>query len=235
MANLAIIPARGGSKRIPRKNIKLFDGKPIIQYSIEAAKNTQLFDEIMVSTEDQEIATLANKLDAKTPFFRSLDNADDFSTLTDVMLEVLTAYAQGNRHFENVCLILPTAPFITGEVLAGAYQKLNTTPSISAVVPVIRYSHPIQRAFHLKDEKFLEMIWPENKFIRSQDLEPSFHDSGQFYWVRTNDFLKEKAIFMEKTGAFVLDEKYVQDIDTAEDWDIAEIKYQILKGKRNEA
>jgi pseudaminic acid cytidylyltransferase len=235
MANLAIIPARGGSKRVPRKNIKLFDGKPIIQYSIEAAESTLLFDEIMVSTEDREIAALASTLSAQTPFFRSQDNADDYSTLTDVLLEVITAYEKMGRHFDNVCLILPTAPFITGDILAGAYEKLKTSPSLSAIIPVVRYSHPIQRAFHLKEEQFLEMIWPENKFIRSQDLPASFHDSGQFYWIRTKNFLEEKAIFMKQVGAFILDEKYIQDIDTEEDWNIAEIKYQILKEKRNEA
>lgn len=235
MANLAIIPARGGSKRIPRKNIKLFGGKPIIQYSIEAAKNSLLFDEVMVSTEDHEIAALARQLNVKVPFFRSLDNANDHATLTDVVAEVLEAYAEKDMHFQNVCLILPTAPFITDEILTASFQKLQADTLLSAIVPVIKYSHPIQRAFHLKEDRFLEMIWPEHKYTRSQDLTSSFHDAGQFYWIRTTDFLRERTIFMKQIGAFPLEERYNQDIDTEEDWNIAEIKYQILKAGKHEA
>lgn len=227
MANLAVIPARGGSKRIPKKNSKLFLGKPIIQYSIEVAQSVQLFDEILVSTDDEGIANLAETLGAKVPFIRSEKNSNDFATLANVLEEVLEGYAALNRHFDNICLLLPTAPFITTENILRSYHQL-VTGSVSAVIPVLRFSYPIQRALYLNEEGKLNMIWPENMNTRSQDLPASYHDSGQFYWLKTKDFLNEKRFFMARVGAIELSAAQVQDIDTEEDWKMAELKYKLL-------
>lgn len=227
MATLAVIPARGGSKRIPKKNSKLFLGKPIIQYSIEAAQATNLFDEILVSTDDQQIADLAVKLGAKVPFLRTAKNSNDFATLANVLEEVIEQYASLNKHFDTICLLLPTAPFITQKNIVEAYHLL-LQDSVSAVIPVLRFSYPIQRALYLNKEEKLAMIWPENINTRSQDLPASFHDSGQFYWVKTKDFLKEKRLFMANSKAIELSQTQVQDIDTEDDWQMAELKYKLL-------
>jgi N-acylneuraminate cytidylyltransferase len=178
MSNLAIIPARGGSKRIPRKNIKLFLGKPIIAYSIEAALKSNLFDEVMVSTDDKEIAEIAKVYGAKVPFFRSKENSDDYSTTTDVLLEVLNNYKQEGMGFSNACCIYPTAPFVSKEKLELAYSKL-LKENFDCVFPVVRYGFPIQRAMFF-DEENIKMIQPEHMLSRSQDLKTSFHDVGQF-------------------------------------------------------
>lgn len=228
MGNLAIIPARGGSKRIPGKNIKLFLGKPIIQYPIEKAIKSRLFDEIMVSSDDEAIISTAIKLGAKAPFVRSQKVSDDHSTLSDVLSEVLEEYRSRGKIFDNVCLLLPTAPFITVENLLDAYEKLISS-DLSGIIPVVRFSYPIQRALFINEKKELHMIWPENKSVRSQDLPASYHDSGLFYWLRTGDFLREKQIFMQRVGAVELKEMQVQDIDTEDDWKMAELKYKILE------
>jgi len=226
MNNIAIIPARGGSKRIPRKNIKPFLGKPIIAYSIEAAQQTGLFTEIMVSTDDAEIAQIAKQYGAQVPFFRSPQTANDYANIGDVVEEVLTTYRNKGITFDNVCCILATAPFINAKRIKEAYN-LMLDQSFEAVFPIVRFSYPIQRALKLFNGK-ISMFQPENFAKRSQDLEPAYHDSGQFYWMRISEFMKQKRFFAQNAGAIVLPESEVQDIDTEEDWKIAEMKYKMM-------
>ncbi len=228
MKNIAIIPARGGSKRIPKKNIKNFLGKPIIAYSIETALQSGLFDEVMVSTDDSDIAKIALQYGAKVPFLRSKQTADDFAVLTDVLTEVLHNYQKVNKHFDHVCCILPTAPFINSYDVTKAYNKL-IRGNFDTVFPVVRYSFPIQRAMQF-DGDHVKMIWPENIHKRSQDLKSSFHDAGLFYWAKTGVILTQKKLWTDNTSAIEINEQKAHDIDTIEDWKIAELKYKILYG-----
>lgn len=222
---LAIIPARGGSKRIPRKNIKNFLGKPIIAYSIEAAIQSGLFSEVMVSTDDTEIAAIALQYGAKVPFMRSTENANDFATTVDVLTEVLEKYQQLNKSFQYACCIYPTAPFVSGESLQKAFQILSDK-GLDAVFPIQRFSFPPQRGVVMEQEK---IRWknPENAQVRSQDLEPMYHDAGQFYFFRTNAFLTTKQILGDNTGGMIISEMDAHDIDNEEDWKIAEFKFSL--------
>jgi pseudaminic acid cytidylyltransferase len=226
-ASLAIIPARGGSKRIPRKNIRPFLDRPIIEYSIKAAIQSQCFDEIMVSTDDPEISSIAQKAGAKVPFFRSSDAASDHATLAGVVAEVLKTYSSNGRQFTHCCCILATAPFVTASDITVSYRKMLEAQA-DGIVSIVRYSYPIQRALRVVDDH-IEMICPENMTARSNDLSPSYHDAGQFYWLAVDRFLVAKSLFMKNTIGFEISESRVQDIDTLEDWKIAEMKYQILR------
>lgn len=226
MANLAIIPARGGSKRIPRKNIKSFLGKPILAYSIEAALKSNMFDEVMVSTDDKEIAKIAIEYGAKVPFLRSNNNANDFAVLADVIQEVLLSYTKKNQVFESVCCLLPTAPFVTSTKIKEAYKSLVNN-NFDSVFPVLEFSFPIQRSLKIEDNK-VSMVWDEYLNSRSQDLDSRYHDSGQFYWLKVDAFLAEKKIFTSNSGAIVISELEAQDIDTETDWKLAEIKYKMM-------
>ena len=195
---LAIIPARGGSKRIPRKNIKQFCGKPILAYSIEAVIQSELFSEVMVSTED-------------------------------VLLEVVEKYHQTGRDFSYICCIYPTAPFVTAQKLRSAF-RLFYGSGADALVPVVPFSYPPLRGFILQNER-IRMKWPEYEAARSQDLQPIYHDCGQFYFAHMDAFLREKTLFCEETVPMVLPELEVQDIDNETDWELAELKYELLKRK----
>lgn len=227
MANLAIIPARGGSKRIPKKNIKPFFGKPIIAYAIDAALRSDVFDEVMVSTDNLEIKTIAIENGAKVPFLRSDKNSNDFSTLSDVLIEVLDKYKEQQRHFNNICCILPTAALLSSKKIIESYKKLIETDS-KTIIPVIKFTYPIQRS--LKEDKgLLKMREIEHLNTRSQDLEDYFHDSGQFYWLKTEDFLFEENFFTDKTSYVELKEYEAQDVDTLDDWKMLEIKYKLKK------
>lgn len=225
--NLCIIPARGGSKRIPRKNIKHFFGKPILAYSIQAAKESRLFKEIIVSTDDDEIAEIAKKFGANVPFKRSKKNANDFATTADVIEEVISQYKNIGLSFDNICCIYPCAPFVTSEKLNNAFNLLNEK-KIDAVFPVVPFGFPVQRALKLSGEK-LSFIQPEHALSRSQDLEKAYHDAGQFYWINTNSFLSTKKIVSDNCGAIVVSEMEAQDIDNEMDWKLAELKFQLLK------
>jgi len=227
MRKIAIIPARGGSKRIPRKNIKDFLGKPIIAYSIEASIKSGLFDEIMVSTDDKEIAEIANKYGAKIPFMRSNKNANDFASTEEVIFEVLEEYKICGSEYYYLCCIYPTAPFVTAKKLKDSF-KLMLDKNAEGIIPVVKFSYPIQRAFRINSKNNLEYIWPENIDKRSQDLETSYHDAGQFYWSNVKSFYKNKNLVTDNTMPFVLTEMEVQDIDTEEDWRLAEIKFKRL-------
>lgn len=226
MANVAIITARGGSKRIPKKNIKDFLGKPIIAYSIEAALQSKLFDMVMVSTDDTEIAEIAIKYGAEVPFFRSTVNSNDFAGTVEVIEEVLCQLKTIGKEFTYACCLYPTAPFITSQKLINAFKLLKEN-KYKSVYPVCAFSYPIQRSLQFNGSK-IEMIWPENLTKRSQDLSKAYHDAGQFYFLETTFFLKEKNILNNETGAIVLNELEVQDIDTETDWKLAELKWKLL-------
>lgn len=227
MSKIAIIPARGGSKRIPRKNIKDFLGKPVIAYSIETALQSELFDEVMVSTDDEEISEVAKHFGAKVPFIRSKENANDFAATMDVIKEVLGCYEEKNLRFEHACCIYPTAPFITTDLLQDAFDKL-IQENLFSVFPVVKYSYPVWRSLGIKDERAF-MWWPENAQKRSQDLPAAYHDAGQFYWCRTAGIEDANSLFSNNSGVIVLDELHVQDIDNEDDWKLAEFKYQYLQ------
>ncbi|WP_276373596.1 pseudaminic acid cytidylyltransferase [Chryseolinea sp. H1M3-3] len=226
MKNLGIIPARGGSKRIPRKNIKEFQGKPVIAYSIEAALNSNLFSEVMVSTEDKDIAEISIMYGAKVPFFRSEKNADDFAGSGDVVFEVLRQYEKIGQVFDNCCCIYATAPLISKNRLTEGY-KLLIESNFDVVFPVGRYSSPIWRSYKMNEVGRVEMNFPEHEKIRSQDLPISYYDAGQFYWFRINDFLalENKNTFGVSKGAILLPDYEVQDIDNLDDWHLAEVKF----------
>ena len=229
MKNIAIITARGGSKRIPKKNIKLFLGKPILEYSIEAALRAELFDEVMVSTDDEEIAQVARNAGASVPFMRSEKTANDFATTAEVVEEVLDAYGRIGRQFHQACCLYPTAPFVTADAISQAMALLEQE-QVDSVIPVVKFSFPPQRCVIIKDGR-LTPKWPENMKKRSQDLEPFYHDCGQFYCLNVDSFRRQKAIWMENIAPFIQEESVVQDIDTLEDWKIAEMKYEIMARK----
>lgn len=226
MSCIAIIPARGGSKRIPRKNIRNFVGKPILAYSIAAALDSALFDEVMVSTDDGEIADVARQAGADVPFFRSSETSSDTATTADVLDEVLKEFRRRGSCFDYACCLYPTAPFVTAGRLKEAYGLLRESDA-GTVLPVVQFGYPIQRALKI-DNGFLKMIWPEHTSSRSQDLIPAYHDSGQFYFFKTATFLASRTLFGTHTVPLVLPESEVQDIDTEEDWKIAEMKYEIM-------
>lgn len=225
MKNIAIIPARGGSKRIPRKNIKPFMGKPIIAYSIEAALQSELFDEVMVSTDDDEIANIAQQYGAKVPFRRSTETSNDYASTDDVILEVLKMYKERGQDFDTFCCIYSTAPFVTSDRLIEAYRKLNS--NIDSVFTCVAYSYPVQRCLHIVDDK-ISMVYPEFFDTRSQDLETIYHDAGQFYIATVNTYLEEKKLWGANTVGLILSELEVQDLDTCTDWKLAEMKYALL-------
>lgn len=225
--SIAIITARGGSKRIPRKNIRPFLGRPIIEYSIRAAKEAGIFSEVMVSTDDQEIAEVARTAGASVPFLRSAKAADDHATTADVIIEVLREYQKAGQEFGTYCCIYPTAPFVTGAKLRQAHQILRRAQA-TALIPVVRFGYPIQRALAVQDG-FLGFMDPRHVNSRSQDLPPAYHDCGQFYFGQSEAILRTGRLFPEKTVPFILPETEVQDIDHEEDWVIAELKYRLLK------
>jgi pseudaminic acid cytidylyltransferase len=223
---LAIITARGGSKRIPRKNIKNFLGKPIIQYSIEASLQSGCFTEVMVSTDDLEIAEIALKLGAKVPFLRSNDTSNDFATTAEVIFEVLNEYKKNGQSFDYCCCLYPTAPFVTEKKIKDAFDKLHKSGADS-VVPIVRFGFPILRSFKIEDG-LVKMNWPEHEEARSQDLLPFYHDCGQFYFLRVTSFMQNQKFFTSFTLPMEMPECEVQDIDNIEDWKLAEIKYKLL-------
>lgn len=227
MGKIAIIPARGGSKRIPRKNIKDFLGKPIIAYSIEVAIKSRIFDAVMVSTDDEEIAAIAKFYGADVPFFRSKKNSDDTATTVDVILEVIAEFKKQKRYFDTGCCIYPTAPLINEDLLLDAYD-LMVEKKYDSVFPVVRFSYPIWRSLKLEGTKS-EMFWPEYLNSRSQDLPDAYHDAGQFYWFKYDQLLKNNTVFTKNAGSIILSESEVQDIDSMNDWILAEIKYKVKK------
>ncbi|MCK4677196.1 MAG: pseudaminic acid cytidylyltransferase [Bacteroidales bacterium] len=227
MKNLAIIPARGGSKRIPRKNIKDFLGKPIIAYSIETALQSGLFQEVMVSTDNEDIAAIAKQYGAKIPFIRTNKNADDFATLADVVEEVVQNYDKLGKNFDYYCCILATNPLLQIINLKKGYEQLIHS-SFASVRPIVKFGYPVQRAFKLKNGK-VDFFYPKYKTVRSQDMEPAYHDAGQFYWMRKDGLLSH-----DNKGGFEIPDYQVQDIDNETDWYLAELKYNFLLNNKLE-
>lgn len=229
MKAVCIIPARGGSKRIPRKNIKDFLGKPIIAYSIEAAVKSGLFEEVMVSTDDTEIAETAIKYGASVPFMRSAETADDFATTNDVIAEVLEEYRKTGKEFDLIGCLYSTAPFITAERLNEAFKKLREG-DCESVFTAVAYSYPVQRSIVIDDQGFAQMKWPEFRYSRSQDLEKFYHDAGQFYLFTKKYFEQGNGLAEGAAKILELPELEVQDLDTPMDWTLAELKYRLLHG-----
>lgn len=226
MKSIAIITARGGSKRIPKKNIKEFCGKPIIAYSIEAALKAETFDEVMVSTDSEEIAEIAKSYGAKVPFMRSEATSNDFATTADVLLEVIENYKKNGQNFDCFACIYPTAPFITAQKLLEAMNSLRKTEADS-VISVVKYGFPPQRAF-LIENGMIKYQYPQYERTRSQDLEPVYHDCGQFYICTCNSFMQNHSLIQKNTIPYIIPDEEVQDIDTMSDWAIAEAKYAVL-------
>ena len=226
MRRLAIITARGGSKRIPKKNIREFCGKPILAYSIEAALESGLFDHVMVSTDSGEIAEIAKKYGAEVPFFRSETTSGDFATTNDVLAEVLAEYEKLGMQFDVACCIYPTAPFVTAEKLKTAVEQLEASDA-DTLIPVVSFSYPPQRAMVVEKER-LVFKYPEYLDSRSQDLQPHYHDVGQFYVFRTDRFAVNKKLMVGDILPFIVSELEVQDIDNLTDWKIAEMKYRLM-------
>ena len=221
--NICIIPARGGSKRIPRKNIKDFLGKPIIAYSIEMALETELFEEVMVSTDDSEIAEIAESYGAKIPFLRSNETSNDYATTASVIREVVKMYKNIGREFDSVCCLYPTAVLANSADICEGYELLN---EVDIVLPVTEFSFPPLRSFHVNEKGLAEYRYPEHVNTRSQDLEPWYHDAGQWYWYQIKCFEKELEIYERKV--IKLSNTRVQDIDNMDDWRQAELKFQTL-------
>ena len=229
LKNLAIIPARGGSKRIPRKNIKDFCGKPIIAYTIETALKSELFDQVIVSTDDEEIKNIAESYGANVPFYRSKENSSDTATTVDVLLEVVEKL---DHEVQNICCLYPTSPLLRTQTLNQSFKTFSSG-DFDSLVPVCQFSYPPQRSLILKDNH-LEFNFSEFEKTRSQDLEPWYHDAGQFYVFNVNLFLQNHRLWTNNTGCLVINELEAQDIDTEIDWKLAELKYKLLvDAKRN--
>ncbi|WKJ89677.1 pseudaminic acid cytidylyltransferase [Methylomonas montana] len=225
---IAVIPARGGSKRIPRKNIKDFCGKPMIAWSIEAAEASKLFDHIIVSTDDAEIACVAREYGAEIPFMRPPELANDYAGTIPVINHAIRWFAEQGEAPQTVCCIYATAPFIIAADLRIGYETLIAANSDYAF-SVTSFPFPIQRAIRFTPNGRLAMFHPEQFNTRSQDLEESFHDAGQFYWGRSEAFLRELPLFSEAAAPVFLPRYRVQDIDTLEDWRRAELMFKVLR------
>ena len=226
--NVAIIPARGGSKRIPRKNVKEFHGKPIIAYSIEAAKQSGCFDRIIVSTDDEEIAEVARAYGAEVPFLRPAEISDDHATTMDVIQNALLWFEERSQYVTYACCIYATAPFISSEAINRGLSAL-VEGRFDYAFSATSFAFPIQRALKINHDGSTKMFMPEHLNTRSQDLEEAYHDAGQFYWGKSTAFLDKKPMFSNASFAVVLPRKLVQDIDTLEDWSSAELMYEVLE------
>ena len=229
MSAVAIITARGGSKRIPHKNIRDFCGKPIIAYSIEAAIESEIFDEVMVSTDDMKIAEISREYGAVVPFMRSSRTSDDYSSTYDVICEVVSQYSIRGRQFQYICCIYPIAPFITPERLRKANDILKRDKA-DMVYPVTTFSFPPQRGIVIENDGMARFVAPQYSMCRSQDLERIYHDCGQFYFARTDKLISQGQMIGENAHPIIVNELEQQDIDNETDWKIAEIKYKLMKG-----
>lgn len=227
--NIAIIQARGGSKRIPRKNIKDFLGEPIINYSIKTALSCDnVFDKVIVSTDSEEIAKTAQSAGAEIPFMRPAELADDFTNTADVMIHAIKESEKVyNEKIEYVCCIYATAPFLRTSDLKKGFELMKTR-KVSSVFSVTSFPFPVFRAQKIMDEGHLEMIWPEYELTRSNDLPETYHDAGQFYWLDAQKFLQNPQIYAKDSLPVILPRMLVQDIDTPEDWETAEIMYKVI-------
>jgi N-acylneuraminate cytidylyltransferase len=228
---LAVIPARGGSKRLPGKNIRDFAGKPMLAWSVEAALESGLFDTVMVSTDSEEIAEVARAAGASVPFLRSAETADDHAIIIDVMAEVVDRYEADGQRFDRLCCILATAPLLQPSTLRHAADLMGRE-DFDTVFPVVAFHYPIQRALRRDDEGRTAMFQPEHYASRSQDLEPAFHDAALFYWMTREVCVAKQSVFAGRAGSFVIDAMEAQDIDTLGDWRMAELKMQLAKSRQ---
>ena len=224
---IAVIPARGGSKRIPRKNIRMFCGKPIIAYSISAAQQTGLFDQVVVSTDDEEIASVAREFGAATPFIRPKEIADDFTGTNAVVKHAVAWFNSQSNDVTHACCLYATAPLVQARFIMEGYEALSHSDA-AFVFAVTSYAFPIQRAVRITPDGRVDAIYPEHRMTRSQDLEHAYHDAGQFYWGTARAFLEEMPVFAPHSIGVILPRHLVQDIDTLEDWDHAELMYRAL-------
>lgn len=230
---LAVIPARGGSKRIPRKNIKEFCGKPMIAWSIEAAQESGSFDRIIVSTDDEEIATVAERWGAEVPFTRPANLSDDYTGTIPVVAHAIQTLVEEGMRFSAVCCLYATAPFVQAEHLRRGHELLASS-DVDYAFSVTSYAFPIQRALRLNSDGRVDMLHPEYFLTRSQDLEEAFHDAGQFYWGRPHAWLNQRPIFSSAALPVLLPRYCVQDIDTPEDWRYAELMFQVMRQSKGE-
>ncbi len=226
MSTIAIITARGGSKRIPKKNIKDFMGKPMLAYAIQAAKDAEIFEEIMVSTDSEEIAEVARRYGAKVPFIRSERTSNDFAITYDVLEEVLSEYKKLGKEYDSLCCIYPCVPFLKSESLKNAFELMNKK-NANAIMPVCKYPVPIEWAMRINDDELVADD-VEKQLIRSQDFKPAYFDAGMFYFYKTEVFLSKRTTLFPNTLGYVIDESECQDIDTPDDWKMGEMKYKLL-------
>jgi len=224
---IAVIPARGGSKRIPRKNIRSFCGKPIIAYSISAAQQPGLFDQVVVSTDDEEIASIARTFGATTPFVRPKEIADDFTGTNAVVKHAVAWFNAQSHDVTHACCLYATAPLVQAQYIAEGYEALSRSDAAFAF-SVTSYAFPIQRAVRITPEGRVDAIYPEHRMTRSQDLEHVYHDAGQFYWGTARAFLEDMPLFAPHSVGVILPRHLVQDIDTLEDWNQAELMYEAI-------
>ena len=228
--NVAIIPARGRSKRIPRKNIKPFCGKPIISYPIEAAIASELFNKVIVSTDDKEITETAKKYGAEVPFIRPSELADDYTGTDEVLLHSLSHILDDLDSFNYACCIYPATPLLKVSLLSEGLDKLKAN-HVTSCFPVVEFCSSIYRALEINEKEQLRMIWPENKLTRTQDLPNAYYDAGQFYWVDIKKYLEVKCILSNDSIPIILPGNEVVDIDTDEDWRYAELLYTMRKNE----
>lgn len=230
MKTIAIITARGGSKRIPKKNIKEFMGKPMLAYAIDACKKSSIFDTVMVSTDSEEIAAIARQEGAEVPFMRSEKTASDFATTYDVLEEVIAEYRKRGKSYDALCCVYPCVPFLTSETLCKAGMAFSGHESL---IPVCKYPVPIEWAMRIDEKGLLHSNDAKAQQMRSQDLKPAYFDAGMFYFVTIEALKKYKTLYCPDNAAYIIDESECQDIDTPDDWRMAEIKYQMLKRKES--
>jgi N-acylneuraminate cytidylyltransferase len=226
---VCIIPARGGSKRLPGKNIRCFRGRPMVCWSVASALGSGAFDTVMVSTDDPKIAAVAREAGAEVPFWRSAEAAGDYATTSQVLLEVLQRYREGGEDYDLACCLYPTAPFVQPADLASGRGRLLES-AFDVVMPVAAFSYPIWRSLDRDADGRVTLNFPENLNARSQDLPAAYHDAGQWYWFRVDAFLRDGVLMVGNTGSVVLPAERVQDIDTEADWGIAEWKHERVFG-----
>ncbi|MEY4578052.1 MAG: hypothetical protein RL701_2755, partial [Pseudomonadota bacterium] len=229
---IAIIPARGGSRRLPGKNIRLFDGVPIIAHPIRAALEYGGFDRVMTSTDSPQIADSARSHGAEVPFMRSAVSANDHATTVEVLLEVLEGYKELGSEFDLGCCIYPCNPFVTAEKLRQGRERLEAN-GFDCVLSAVRYAHPVQRSFTVEDGR-VALLHPEQRDTRSQDLPAVLHDAAQFYWFDVKSLQTTRTVWTANTGCVEVPELEAQDIDTLQDWTLAELKYKCWKANQHQ-
>lgn len=229
--NVAVIMGRGGSKRVPLKNIKPFCGKPMIAHPIQAARGSGLFDRIIVSTDSEQIAKVARECGAEVPFLRPPELADDYVTTAPVLAHALNWLADNGCVVRYVCCIYATSVFALPEYLRKGYELL-VEKKVSSVFPVSAYPSSIYRALQINKKGCLEMVWPEHELTRSNDLPEAYHDVGQFYWLDSKKFLAEQRIYTPDAMPVIVPRTLAQDIDTLEDWEAAELKFKAMEAAR---